>query len=350
MLNRAYFALLFSAAACAWAADARRGALVLEDQNCLACHTVGGQAAGHEAPPNAIDLAKPLTSTYTPAALASMLWNHTPAMWSEMSRQDVALPRATEADWEDLFAYLYSQRALALPADSRHGKDVFEKRQCATCHGAVLNWNIEDPAALAYNMWSHALKMARETNTRKVEWPELSGRDLTDITAYVRVQKNQIPVSGFSLPEPESGRESFNRNCAKCHQGTHALELRLRNKAWMDVAAEMWNHASRMSGVAVAGEDMKKILAYVWELQYQGPTGNPERGHKVFNEKRCIVCHSPATGPRPGKAVTVFSMVALGWGPGRQMHAEMQKRDVPWPYLSPADVSNLVAYFSTLLQ
>jgi len=100
----------------------------------------------------------------------------------------------------------------------------------------------------------------------------------------------------------------------------------------------------------VPGEDMKKILAYVWELQYQGPAGNPERGHKVFNEKRCIVCHGAGTGPRLGEAITVFSMVALGWGPGRQMHSDMQKQGLLWPYLSPADVSNLVAYFSTLLQ
>ena len=96
------------AASCIWAADARNGAMVLEQQRCQQCHPVRGQGLGHETPQVARDLGARLAPTYGPHSLASDLWNHTPAMWAAFSAQGVMPPSATESDWQDLFAYFYS--------------------------------------------------------------------------------------------------------------------------------------------------------------------------------------------------------------------------------------------------
>jgi hypothetical protein len=41
-------------------------------------------------------------------------------------------------------------------------------------------------------------------------------------------------------------------------------------------------------------------------------------------------------------------MVALGWGPGRPMHQEMITKDLAWPYISPVNMANLLAFLNTL--
>lgn len=358
-----FLPLVFSVGA--WAADAQNGALVLRDQGCLECHMVGGQGIGHEPSPTAVELGRRLTPTYTSSALASVLWNHTPAMFEQMATQAVARPDATEAEWQDLFAYLYAFQFFDFPAEYGRGKQVFENKHCVDCHalsksapgggGApVAEWQqADDPVRLVYQMWNHAAAMNKELANQR-QWQELSGRDLLDLTAYVQALQHLARTTHFSLPDPASGERLFAALCERCHQGSDSLAIRLRNKTWMDIGAGMWNHAPRMLAVpAVSAEDMRKILAYVWELQYGGPEGDPERGHKAFNEKRCIVCHQdPSThaprSPRPGKTFTGFSMIALGWGQGRQMHARMQKDGVPWPYISPVDFSNLVAYLNSL--
>ena len=89
------------------------------------------------------------------------------------------------------------------------------------------------------------------------------------------------------------------------------------------------------------------------ELQYMGSPGSVTQGQRTFERRKCGVCHSDATtkaplSPRPGQTFTPFSMVALGWGQGRNMHQEMIVKGVRWPRLSSTDVSNLVAYLNSL--
>jgi len=129
-------AVICAAGACGWAGDAQRGALVVSAQGCLECHTVGGQGAGHEPSldAGAPDLAENLMPTYTPSALASALWNHTPQMWRKIAEREVSLPTATSAEWEDVFAYIYSLQFSERPAEVRRGKLAFENNGCSACH------------------------------------------------------------------------------------------------------------------------------------------------------------------------------------------------------------------------
>jgi mono/diheme cytochrome c family protein len=358
--------LFLAAACCAWGADAQRGATVLQNEGCLGCHSVrgaGGEGGVAPRTRTAPDLGKSLAPAYTAPALAATLWDHTPAMWAEMSARVMARPAPSEADWQDVFAYLYSLQFFEPPALARRGGRLFEIKHCADCHSMesdapgkpVPAWaRLDDPVTLLYQMWNHASSMKKEFAGRK-EWSKLTGRDLLNLTVYFQSVQNLPRNSQFSLPDPASGRSAEVEHCAQCHTGPQSLAILLQNKTWMDIGAGLWNHVPLLQSVPVISEaDMRGILAYVWELQYRGPEGRVTRGERLFEDKGCISCHrspSPkasAMSPRAGKTFTPFSMVALGWGSGREMHRQMQEKGVRWPHLSPEDVSNLVAYMNTL--
>jgi len=350
-----------------WAGDARRGALVMDDQGCLACHTVRGQGLGHEALRPAPDLSGRLAAKYTPASLASVLWNHEPAMFAMLGARGADMPAASETDWEDLFTYLYSLQFADVPGEAARGARAFESKRCSSCHGPaatadrkatpVKEWDsVYDPVELLYQMWTHAATMyMQKERVGGVAWEKLSARDLMDLTAYAQSQQRLGPVSNFSLPAPAEGRAAFEARCSRCHQGKLALETLLKNATWMEIGAGLWNHAPNMpSGAATSQDEMRKLLAYVWDVQYSGQPGrgNSVAGDRTFRDKRCITCHKDAvTGaprsPRPG-AFTAYSMVSLSWGRGRRMHSQMQAQGVNWPELSAEEMQNLVAFLNTL--
>lgn len=341
-------------------ADAERGAQVLQRENCLHCHALRGEG-GNLAP----DLSRRTAHGYTPATLASMMWNHAPAMWAEISAQKLPLPQLSPADAEDLFAYLYSMRYFERPGDAGRGKQLFLERHCAECHslddsgkgpGApVSKWkSLSDPMALVQQMWNHSSAMKSELAQRKKVWVALTGPELNDLTVYLQnfpVGRKAPPQ--FTLPPASEGKALFDASCAQCHKASLSLDRRLNGMTLTDVAASMWNHVPRMLAVPVIEEgDMARIVAYVWQSQYLGPSGNVGRGRKTFEEKKCASCHDPG-GVAAGKFVrgervlTPLSMISALWSHGPQMEAEMKSRGIAWPRLAPDDVSNLVSYLNT---
>ena len=354
--HKLQWVIFLSAASCIWAADARNGAVVLAQQRCQQCHPVRGQGLGHETPQTARDLGARLAPTYGPHSLASDLWNHTPAMWASLSAQGVMPPSATESDWQDLFAYFYSLQFFQPPAEIGRGKQVLESKHCTDCHSltgpstgrapSVQGWaHMDDPVVLVYQLWNHASSMKRTFARNKIEWKTMTGRDLVDLTAYVQNVQTLVPNQHFTLPAPETGKPLFDANCGLCHRNINSLAMNLRNKTWMDIGADIWNHSQQMPTIhLVSPDEMRKLLAYVWQLQYNGPAGSRVLGQKAFVDKGCVECHQ---SPLKGEPFTSFSIVAAAWGPTREAHHRMLEKGVPWPNLSPADVSNLVAYLNS---
>ncbi len=348
-------AWLFLLAFPLWAADPNRGADLIRNEGCLSCHTVNSDGAGHEGNFTGPDLAGRLATTYTPSALASALWNHSPAMWEQARVQRLARPVANSADWVDMFAYLYSLQFFERPAEVRRGKQLLTDKRCLDCHrsggpaAVPEKWqNIDDPVGLVFEMWSHAPAMARRSAEYKREWAQLNAADFRDLTAYLQTLQNNPRTRQLTLPAASTGKALHDTNCANCHTGTRALSVLLRNKTWMDIGAGMWNHAPAMRNVPVVSEDnMRSILAYVWELQYQGTSGNADQGHRTFDQKGCGTCH---TDPKTlaGKAPDAFAMVSFSWGPAREMHRKLTEQGKAWPKLSAAEVNNLGAYLRSL--
>ena len=359
-IRRSLLVCVLAGSCFAWADDAQRGADVLRRENCLACHTLRGEGGG-----TAPDLGRRSGENYTPPALASLMWNHGPAMWSEIAAHKMPRPSLNEADAQGLFAYLYSVRFFDRPGDAGRGKQLFNDKHCADCHSlsepakgpgtAVSTWkSISDPVEVVQQMWTHSSAMKSAIAQRKELRVVLTGQELTDLTVYLQniVPKGQFQ-SSLTMPDAMAGKTLYAASCAQCHKGSLALERRLANMTLTDVGAAMWNHVTRMLAVPVVNsDDMRKIVAYVWEQQYLGAPGNAGRGRKTFEEKRCASCHDDPAFPeakfvRGEKVFSPVSMIPVIWNHGPEMQDQMKQRNIPWPRLAPEDITNLVAYLNT---
>lgn len=335
--------VVFLVCAAASGMDPQRGAQVARDQNCLNCHNVRGVGSVKNS-----DLAARLVDRYTPADLASLMWNHLPQMWSAMSADRIGRPRPSVAESEDLFAYLYASHYVNMPGNQERGERAFEQRGCAACHTAgpgvpVENWRgINDPFTLVQRMWNHAPLMQDARDKRGVRFEKLSSRDVIDLTAFVSKTSTPSPAT---LPETRQGEALFMKNCSACHPGIVNLQKRLQDRTPLEVAAGLWNHAASMQTVPLAApNDMRSLVGYVWNRQFQ-ESGNAVRGAKTFQDKRCANCHAQMN--RGERVFTPYTIMSLSWAHGPLMQAEMERTKTRWPYLSAEDILNLVAYMNT---
>jgi mono/diheme cytochrome c family protein len=80
--------------------------------------------------------------------------------------------------------------------------------------------------------------------------------------------------------------------------------------------------------------------------------GTPERGEKLFGDKRCVVCHSVGgrggkVGPelgRRGHHVSLTGFAARMWNHGPTMWARMKERGIEVPTLAGQDMADILAY------
>ena len=342
----------------ALAGDAQRGAEVLRRENCLECHNIHGEG-GHAAP----DLGRRSAQRYTPAVLASVMWNHAPAMWGAMAAKSITPPQLSVQDSDDLFAYFLSIRFFDHPGEAERGKQVFD-RNCSACHSLkapgpgpgnpVSQWTVFGaPALLVQEMWNHSGQMSKAFAEHKRKWVMLTGQDLSDLTVYLQNLPSSHPASlNVSLPDPASGKDLFESVCRGCHQASLSLDNRLENKTLTDIAADMWNHAPKMVTAPTVGpEEMRRIVAYVWLRQFLSTAGSATKGEKVFTAKHCASCHADASSGAPklarGEQVyTPVTMISVLWTHGPAMRQKMLGKGFSWPNLSPEDIDNLVAYLS----
>src|SRR5262249_55032223 len=79
------------------------------------------------------DLGRQTDRDYTPALLASRVWNHAPSMRKAARAEQLQLPPLNENQAADLFAYFYSVRFFERPGDAGRGKRIFNQKHCAQC-------------------------------------------------------------------------------------------------------------------------------------------------------------------------------------------------------------------------
>ena len=349
------------AAASPPAGVARRGEQLFRQEQCVQCHSVdgtGGSLGG--------DLSKRIDRDFTPAVMASLMWNHAPEMWAAMKSQGIVKAQLSAEGAADLFAYFVSARFFEKPGDAGRGKLAFGARHCADCHGIATSpvasappaakWeSLADPLVLAQQMWNHGTKMRAEFANRKLAWGQLTAQELTDMLVYLQnlPETRDVPRN-FQFPPPEPGEKLFqSKGCADCHTGKLALEDRLRNQTLTEIAVDMWNHQPGMKQPppVFTPEEMRQLLGYVWVRQYFRGQGNAERGKAVFTAKSCATCHNdPASGaPRLARgedAYTDVTMVSILWEHGPRMLDQMTQRHLAWPRFTAREMSDLIAYLN----
>jgi len=348
-----------AAAAAGIQATAEQGKAVLQQQNCTKCHAIAGAGATV----SASALQRPLDREYTPAGLVATLWNHAPTMWSTMAASNIPVPKISEEDAANVFTYFASLRYFEPMGDAGRGSRTFVARGCKNCHVEgvagkavpVTQWQtISDPIALISALWNHIPQMRDTMAARHIKWPELTARDLSDIVLYARsfpaARKRPVRLELPPLEGGESLAESY--GCKTCHTGTLDFDSIMTNRTLTDVAAAMWNHGPKLqqNPAQIPPEEMRKLLGSVWARQFLKPTGDPVKGRKVAETKKCAGCHDSGPGPSfsslPGP-YTVVKLTSALWAHGPVMLDEMKRQKVEWPRLSPIEVENLVAYMNS---
>ncbi len=344
--------------------DSDRGARVFEAEHCVQCHSINGKG-GTAAP----DLGKRIDRNFTPALLASTMWNHAPTMWTAMEKTGMAKPSLSPQDAADLFAFFYSRRFFDAPADAGRGKLAFENKHCADCHGIttsvaenappVAQWeSLGHPIAIVRQMWNHAARMREAFARRNLAWPQLTTQNLGDMLVYLRnLPETRNHPAVFSFGSGQNGAEVFqSKGCANCHSGALALENRLHNQTLTGIAVEMWNHAPRMAQTppVLSQEEMNELLSYLWLRQFISSGGDAARGQRVFAQKRCADCHAGGQNGAVrlagrGRPLTEITIISVLWQHGPTMYQRMQQTNIAWPrFTSAQQMSDLIAYINSV--
>lgn len=345
------------------AGEASRGEQLFKTQQCVRCHSVNGQG-GDYAP----DLARRIDRNYTPTVMASLMWNHAPAMWDAMRKEKLPLPKLTTEQTADLFAYFVSARYFERPGDAGRGKQLFASKRCGDCHGiadskaagapAVAKWeSLADPVVLAQQMWNHGAAMKDALAKQGITRPAVSSQELTDMLVYLQNLPETRKLAGnFKFTPSEGGAQLFqSKGCAGCHTGKLSLESRLRNQTLTGIAAAMWNHQPQMKQppVQLSQEEMRQVIGHIWLRQYLRGDGNAARGKKVFETQNCATCHNdPSSGaPKLAKGKDAYSditMVTALWGHGPRMLEMMSQKKLAWPRFTAAQMADLIAHLNSL--
>ncbi len=171
--------------------------------------------------------------------------------------------------------------------------------------------------------------------------------------------------------DPLAGSRVFGaKGCVKCHAisgsgGKVGPDLARipRPRSFYDLAAAMWNHAPRMAqrmaelGIARPQLDAREtgdLVAFLFTLDYFDPRGNEDAGRRLFNEKRCVVCHQVGgaggvVGPPLDALKQYGSPIYLAtamWNHGPQMAEVMKAKGIPRPTFKDSDLRDLIAYIN----
>ena len=355
--------------------DAKAGMQAFFDKGCARCHAVLGEG-GRTAP----DLGRAPGGHLSAAEMVAAMWNHAPAMWEKMRVQHLPPPKFTESEMTNLFAFLYSVRALDEPGDAERGRKLLSEKRCLECHAVggqggragpdLRNWaSYRNPVSWIQAMWNHAQAMEASMAQRGVSWPQFQENDMADLMAYIRTL---APVSKGHVylrqADSEAGRRLFReKGCVACHGiggagggrgpdlGTRALPRTLGQfGGWM------WNHAPAMWASMKAqhvarpqfsNQEMADLISYLFAERYFERTGNAARGRRGFEEKGCGSCHRPGgvgldLSPRRGGGGSPIPVATALWNHGPLMLEKMKERAVPWPRFRTGEIADLLEYLS----
>jgi len=245
--------------------NAVKGKEVLKTRGCMECHGIG-EGRGKIGP----DLAVWKEST-NPLLWAQMMWNHAPKMKDMMEKAGLGWPELGKNDIVDIIAYLKSIRpaqveASLAPGDPLEGRKAFSQKGCAKCHDAQATEKTKGPnlgvmkkdfpptiGQFAGLMWNHFPEMAKEMEKENIKFPELSARDIADITAYLFSIRYFDPAG-----DRAAGKRLFReKQCNLCHEigkeeagkkeGPNLAGLKgMVSPIYM--ATALWNHGPRMIG------------------------------------------------------------------------------------------------------
>lgn len=262
--------------------------------------------------------------------------------------------------------------AEVIPGDARKGAELFTSLRCVNCHGVNgQGGNLAPdlgkkagrdftPSRLAGLMWNHAPTMWNAMEKAGIEKPSISPDQAADLFAYFYAARY------FDKPGDASrGRQAFaSKGCSGCHNisspstvGAPPVNEWDAIASPIDLARQMWNHASQMNEKItkanrkwpqLTSQELTDILVYLQNLpqvKRKPPQFSPasaETGKELFDLKGCGDCHRGSNSlARRTSARTLNDFAAAMWNHAQSM---LQKP----PALSEAEMNRIVGYVWSL--
>ncbi|GEM_PF-132854 len=360
--------------------DPLEGRLPFEEKYCIKCHAIGG--AGGEIGP---DLSK-VRFKGSFLDLSAVLWNHIPDMVVEYKNLILPWPDFTDGDVYSLISYIYYLRYLGEPGSVANGKRLIHSKGCVYCHsvggkeGGDVGPGLDklkryvSPIYMVQSIWNHGPMMLERMNQMGIEIPTFSGREIADMSAYIRaVSRYDEQEKVYLSPgNPNKGEKIFEKKgCLSCHSvgkrggsiGPDLDEIDL-NQSVTEIAGMMWNHGEKMwqemrsieiEWTTFSGKEMADLIAYLYFINFQDPAGNAGRGRDVFFN-RCISCHSvKGEGGTIGSDLYGASYLESSLSILRAMINKADKMSetaldmgTNWPAMSGKEMRDLFAYIKIL--
>ena len=171
-------------------ADPGKGKKLFEEKGCTSCHSINGSGK-HTGP----DLGSQHQTPPSITQFAGLMWNHSPQMLAKMDQNLIGRSQFAEREMADLIAYLYVVRYLEPVGRVDAGKEVFNQKHCANCHGSEGKGGKGGPnlasraeyfaPQIAYTLWSHGPEMYRKMRDKNIAWPTLNEKELVDLMAFL---------------------------------------------------------------------------------------------------------------------------------------------------------------------
>ena len=140
--------------------DPVAGRDLFQSKGCVRCHLKG--ESGETIGPDLVT--GPWYKTAT--AIAGAMWNHGPAMWTQMKAIGITPPRFEDDEMGHVIAYLYLLRSAERPSTPERGRKLWSEKHCAQCHEAggpgpdlATVEQLDTPIHFAAEMWNHAPSM-----------------------------------------------------------------------------------------------------------------------------------------------------------------------------------------------
>jgi len=135
------------------------------------------------------------------------------------------------------------------------------------------------------------------------------------------------------------------------------------------LAAKMWNHSPSMWAEfesqnkpipTLSTMEAADLYAYFYATLYFAPRGDAARGRAIFEDRRCVSCHSEILDTNPSQASHKAAMekwtdlkdpiiwAERMWNHSNEMLSATANRGINWPKLSERDVVDLVTFLSKL--
>lgn len=287
------FAFLYSIRSLDEPGDSQRGQKLFAEKGCTGCHAIGRRGRSRLGPD--------LTSQKKRINLISWvraIWNHAPAMQAQMETSGFRWPDLEADDVTDIISYLQGsdKRMLRLlplrPANAEAGRQLFQKKGCASCHLAPGAGLADAPTFVPFplaptlphfvaRMWNHIPAMLEKMKERGVRHVEFSDQEMADLIAHLFVEQF-FEIRGNST----NGRELFRKKgCTPCHvvegESTRpGLPIRRGPVRPARFATVLWNHGPAMFNLLggrvdfwphLSPREMADLMAYLESV------GSPRR-------------------------------------------------------------------------